>query len=188
MKTILLTSVAAFGIFAPSSFAADYDANYCEIFIDKVEAISGSHGIRRLVLYMKTLNERLDAEIDEVGMRYKTSGGYRIYGEDIGKWYNVKMKSFLGATDYFTLSLPITHDYTDPISYQAAFYLRTKNGTTLWLKDRYHQDFSFNLDGVNSIFEMQRVFGNAHHYSSNPDNAISAQDHFGGYYNPNGCY
>jgi hypothetical protein len=89
----LLTSVSALA-------ENHYPARNCEIFVDKVSSFYSSHGSIFLKFYIKTLNQRLDGAIKEVGFRYQTRNA--MNGQIVEAWRNLPAGHFVGAQDYFT--------------------------------------------------------------------------------------
>src|SRR5688572_12105414 len=84
-----------------------WPAHHCEIFIDKVTAYQGSHALRAATVFVKTINDRLDAAIDVVGFRYRPLRN----GAPDGDWLDSQLQGWAGATDYWSLSLTFSHDW-----------------------------------------------------------------------------
>jgi hypothetical protein len=152
---------------------AHVQATNCELFIDKVSAFDGSHGLRAVSVWVKLLPERLDDEVVEVGFRNRA---------DSGPWSDLPLRSFFGAGDYFTTTLTLRSDFGGD-DYEGAFYVRTRSDTNYWFKP---------LDGGNFFFDIGTydyvTYVHGANHSSSIDYAAATQQDAMTYFNPTRCY
>jgi hypothetical protein len=172
-------------LFSLHSIAAHYEANNCEIFIDKIKTNSGSHGYHGLTFYLKTLNSHLDSEIEEVGFRSKTVDNSSNESRD---WNNKILIPFYNAKDYWTFNLNISHDW-GYLTHEGSFYVKTKNGTYYWAKPTRapEQTENFMFDS-NTYYNILREMRPGTEYSSTDSDAVATQIPTMKYYNPKSCY
>jgi hypothetical protein len=123
------------------------EATHCELFVDKAVPTHNSHGARRVTLYLKTLNDRLDSPIARVGMRYAIrdprhdcDSGFSMAGcGEVGTFADHDAGAI--APDYFFLELEIANDFTFAHQYEGVMYVITQRGTTYWHKTRERTNF-----------------------------------------------
>jgi hypothetical protein len=180
----LLLSLSVAPAFASG---AHYNAKNCEVFVDKVGLIRGSHTFNQLVLFVKVLPQRLDSGLVEVGFRSQRDD--RVYHSDYRHydWNDQKLTNFPGASDYFVLTLPLSSDFGQSV-HEGAFYVRTAMGTTYWLKQANGANFVFNPD-IGRSLESTMQWGMAPYTPSGAHNAGKAtQSGPWSYLNPSSCY
>lgn len=164
-----------------------YAAQHCEIFVDRIVAVNGSHALNNLRFYVKTLNGRLDAPIAAVGFRRRE---FDRSGAVVEDWKNASLTAFVGASDYFSIDLELSSDFSSQ-TYEGAFFVRTTNNTTYWLKPRWGDSENFLING-----ETQRVVRaamNLQHdwdknYDADPSAGTGTQNDALSYFNPDRCY
>jgi len=112
-------------------------AEHCEAFVDKAAVVSFSQSSSRLLqVYLKAINERLDGEVVEAGF----VGGQKVclscgVGESSGPTVThplqVTAESFLGAPDYFEMTLPVAtvEEEGTTVKLEGMFYVLTDRGT-----------------------------------------------------------
>lgn len=174
LGSILLLGSAA-------AVASDIQANNCEIFIDALQLGKSSHGSKNFRVYVKTLNNRLDAPIKKVGFA----------GHSVNSWQygasqtNIDQELTLtGGDNYFILFLSVSSDYGHS-DYSGAFYVTTEKGTTYWAHGSVDNgnvavDFTFDSNAFDSKFPSN---------SWGPAVTVNTQNGaYGGYYNMHNCY
>ncbi len=179
---------------ATSVFAADYDANNCEVFVDKVAAWGGSHGYRGLTFKIKTLNNRLDGAIKSVGFRsfvhsnpsvvdfcskHPASNGNSNGCVSVGKWINRPAFEYFGS-DYYKIDLELKHDYNFEHVYEGVIYVETVKGTRYWLKTAHGGNFFVDENMRSDLIRR----GSGGYYRQGKD--MSTADNFE-YLNPSRC-
>jgi hypothetical protein len=173
---------------ASSTAALDAPASHCELFVDRATTVRGSHGLLKTTLYLKTQNDRLAwaGGVEEVGYVAKltdngTCNGPECRDKDVFRAYPAV--PFVGASDYFEISLTLDHDYTAARTYEGAFYVRTKSGTTLWVTPEGGGNFFIDRRLAQDI---ERLRGTGPVYTSGPERAVVTADVLP-YLNPNAC-
>jgi hypothetical protein len=164
--------------------SAHYRASYCEVFLDRVTPYVGSHGIKALEVYVKTLNDRLDARVVEVGFRAQVRAENGVVTTD---WRNYPANTFPGAADYFELSLPISSDFGTTIR-EGAFYVKTAANTYYWAKlDAGNGNFLFDQPEFGALYGAAGYFQSAN-FSPAWDRGIDTRTTDAGRaLNPSGC-
>ena len=133
--------------------AANYAADNCEIFIDKIVPVFtfhqlspyGSYSSLALRVYLKILPERLDAPIASVRFYgYDHYDARSTYGEMDLHFAPAAANAFVGAADYYQF------DDVAPLgAWRAgAFYVETTRGTRYWLNSADHAFANFVFDTV----------------------------------------
>jgi hypothetical protein len=184
MKILALFAFVLF-VAMPAFAIENLQANNCEVFVDKISAYYGEHGSVSLKLYVKTLNYRLDGAITEVGFRNRMNVKRFFSGtnEEIG-WTNVLLESFVGAKDYFELSLPnIASDYGS-IEIEGAIYVKTDKGSYYWFKPG---DTNFIINSKTFMMVAYKYNGKVND-SADLEHAVSTQNGNLPYFNPKNCY
>lgn len=169
---------------APSTVAetaAHFNASHCEIFVDKVSAITSSHGMHGITFFLKTINARLDGAIAEVGIRRNETS--QIPPEMVGtvsEWKDVTFMPYMGSGDYFEGTVALGSNFRTLMS-EAVFYVRTVVGTTYWLKQAAGGNFMINDQMFRRVYSLyaQRY----PHYSMIPTQAEDSLRDF----NPDQC-
>jgi hypothetical protein len=153
-------------------------ATSCELFIDKIVAYQGSHALRAVHFWVKTLNDRLDDDVVEVGLRA------RIIGAGAQTWHDRAMPRFFGASDYFDIAFSVSSDF-GRTQYEGALYARTAAGTTYWFKPASGGNYFFDINTHDNVmYAMQR----SSNYDSSINAAVSTQRDDLAYFNPGLCY
>lgn len=193
LKFSLIVFLSLFGM-ALSAFAADYNANHCEIFVDKVAAWSSTYGYTGVTFKIKTLNARLDGAIKMVGYRsilrstpkivnfcinHPPANGNSNNCDSIGKWVDRQAFAYFGS-DYFKIDLELSHDYTFEHVYEGAFFVETVKGTRYWLHPAQGVNF-FVDENLRSSLLMR---GSGGHFKQGKD--LNTADVFE-YVNPLRC-
>jgi hypothetical protein len=177
--------------------AGHVDATNCEIFIDKIQPILDSHGEHEEVVYIKTLNFRLDAPIAEVGFRYTVhdvdhdcdvdSGFAREGCEEVGRWQDAKALRFQEAQDYFSIGLDLGNDFTFEHQYEGVFFVRTMRGTNYWFKTPGKQNFFIDARGLEDVMNGLRSRGYDNFFSSADITTAPVTADYYTYLNPDHC-
>ena len=134
MRKVLL---AIAGAMSMDAMALDVEANHCEVFVDKVGIAQGSHGVRGATFFLKTLNDRLDGPLQEVGIHYRSTIDHRR-GQTKYAWATFTGAAFFGASDYFEIPLPLGSNYEDRW-HEAVFYAKTAT-TTYWIHPHWESE------------------------------------------------
>jgi hypothetical protein len=120
----------------PAFAEGHYEANHCELFIDRLSLWYGSHAIKTLVINLKNANPRLDGEIVEVGFRSPTYSG---------EWKNQHAQRI--SNDYFRFEITLGGgDYGQYSTTIGSFYLRTSKNTYYWLHPDHNTRSDFIFD------------------------------------------
>lgn len=179
---------------ASTVFAADYRANNCEVFVDKVAAWSGSHGYRGLTLKIKTLNDRLDGAIKMVAFhsmvhsspkvldfcaKHPAANGNSNGCPNVGKWISRPAHPHFGS-DYFKIDLELKHDYNFEHVYEGVIFVETVKGTRYWLKTGHGGNFFVDENMRSDLIRL----GSGGYYRQGKD--MSTADNFE-YLNPSRC-
>ncbi|MEQ1876438.1 MAG: hypothetical protein ABL958_07315 [Bdellovibrionia bacterium] len=157
--------------------AADYRANHCEVFIDRVQAHHGSHAAREIQVWVKTLNDRLDAPAARValGLNDLTSNMSR----------ELELQRFLGAENYWHPRLGsvfIGADYQGSHTVLVTPFVVTTRGTRYFALSTGDQPFTFNDEMVNNLTRI----GGRNYYRIDQSRAVPTADAFA-YLNPSRC-
>lgn len=175
----LFTVVMSLG----ASAAEHFDANHCEIFIDKLVVSRSSHGSAVVTPYIKILPERLDGEVQEVRF-YSTS---KTFGQNGGRdyaqseWKSTPMLSVSPVNNYFTIEwgLMVGSDF-GTTNYEGLFYVKTTKGTTYWVKSSNQGNFIFDPDVFSGLWSQTSGWAYARPLSTQKDSMR--------FYNPQNCY
>jgi hypothetical protein len=166
----------------PSEGKADdgdhVQATNCELFVDKIVAYQGSHALRGVHLWVKTINARFDDDVVEVGFRH------RVIGAGSAGWRDQKFPSFFGAADYFSTSFTVSSDWGHT-QYEGALYARTAAGTMYWFKPADGNNFFFDINTHDNVMQAMHRSSN---YDSSINAAVSTQRDDLAYFNPVRCY
>jgi hypothetical protein len=138
----------------------DVSASNCEAFVDRANVLRSSHGLVRVRLFLKTLNDRLAADggIAEVGMRAKMTSDGPCNGAECQRldvFHDYAAVPFVGAGDYFELDFVLKHDNTAPRTFEGAFYVRTASGKTLWVNPAGAENFALDQNLANDIERLR---------------------------------
>lgn len=179
----LLSSCGHKTLATSATLKNSYDANHCEIFVDKVVPHSTTHSMNEYIFYVKVLPSRLDSPIKEVGFHTRKDGSAQN-GPLNQEWTDYKLTPHFGASDYFYLYLPVSSDH-GTASYQGVFYVRTLNNTTYWLNSA-GQNFTFN---ARTFDNLVRLGGRPQGYADSPEYGLATQTVSAlRSLNPNRCY
>ena len=185
MKKILFLLSLVASLFSTNLFAADYKARNCEIFIDRALVVSGSHAAKTLVLFIKTLNTRLDSAILEVGFyNQETKIGPRTQTPTTSPWTSIVGRNFPNANDYFIVSIPVSNDYLNA-QYEGAVYVKTVNGTTYWAQANDEKNFVFTKQTADYLLSKM---GYMPAYDFDVLRALNTQRSDLNYFNGSRCY
>jgi hypothetical protein len=171
-----------------AALAADVRATNCEIFVDRAMAVTGSHALTQITFYLKTQNDRLDAPIDHVGFYrrrvdpYCPSPGHEHNCDDSQAWSDERLRPFVGASDYFELSLLIGGDYAAENTFEGAFYVQTTKGTKYWANAEGGGNFLVDRATFNQLVGLRPSPA----YASDPQAAVVIAEDFA-YLNPQRC-
>lgn len=172
-----------------------YDANHCELFIDKAVNYSTSHAYKSMFFYLKTLNNRLDGKPQRVGFRYIASdkSGYCERNPEsgnckhLGEWRELEAQPFY-SDDYYSFSLFIGSDYNPSLRYKGAFFVITDKGTTYWMKNGEDQDFIIDYNTFHSLGTAYYSHGQSYtSYSSHDVSELMKTANFFTDLNPQAC-
>jgi hypothetical protein len=164
------------------SLGQHYQANHCEIFVDKITPYAGSHALRAANVWVKILPARLDGSVVEVGFR-NAQEGTNSSGPTRRDWANDVLRPFFGASDYFEINFPLSSDFGRN-TYRGAFYVKTSNDTFYWVKASTGDDFTFDTRTHDIVASMQNRGTN---YNSSIDVAVPTQQQGMEYYNGSRC-
>ena len=134
MKTkfaLSLLSIASVAAISAPAFAADYSANNCEIFVDKIKVASGSHALTNFTFYVKIIADKLDAPVAAVEVFHRRSETTSTQDKTEFDWKFDRVASFLGSADYFEYSTVTGHDWLSATE-EMTFSVVTANGTRYW--------------------------------------------------------
>lgn len=161
--------------------------SHCELFVDRALAVSGGHAVKRITLYVKTLNDRLDSPIEYVGFHRRKTSSPVCHGTSgpcspsVSGWEDERLQPFVGSQDYYEISLLIGGDYMPDESYEGVFFVQTKNKSRYWLNTEGGGNFFVNLEMFRNL---ERIRSGA--YGASPEGAVVAADQFP-YLNPQRC-
>lgn len=190
MKSILVAVLLL--LVSSKSIAQDYGSTNCEVFVDQVAAWSGTYGYAGVSLYIKTLNDRLDGKIKQVGMAaqiVKTEAASKYCEKSqnkelndcnkLGVWQDLKAREFF-SDDYYVLHLDLRHMNTFEHIWEGAIYVTTDKGVTLWLTPESDGNFFIDENMRKNVLDLGS--GGYRHEGKK----ISTADKFN-YLNPNRC-
>lgn len=147
MKLILVCLITALIALTDAFAYGDYRARYCELFVYDLVTSTGPFGARILEFHIKTLNDRLDGPIREVGFHYvgrvNAKNGLSFQEQQIER-------AIRRNNDEFIVNLTVSHDDAS-IEYSGSFFVRTFRGTTYWLNTREGSDFYLDLRTFNNF-------------------------------------
>jgi hypothetical protein len=166
----LLVSVSALG-------DNNVPAKYCEIFVDKVVAYHGAYSTPVITFFIKTLNTRLSASVEEVGFRSREFGFDESNTYTHGSWLDRKARPFVDSDDYWMVSL------TGTMSFEGAFYVKTTDGMRYWVNPANGPNFVVQKDLFDRLIGSERQ--NA---AESPNDAIPTQGTFLQNFNPKDCH
>ena len=177
---LLFIVTALFATTVNASKNTHYDAKHCEVFVDKVIGW-GVDPVRPygITFYLKTLNERLDGKIKEVGLRSRCIGVCQNHD-----WTNKISSPFIDSNDYWKLSVPLGFKnlHSSQQKYEGAFFVLTEKGTYYWLKLRLAKgDSSFLID-------LRLYDSIGAYYPVQYDPVATQSSEQLGFLNPDNCY
>jgi hypothetical protein len=158
-------------------------ADACEVFADAVVTKRSSHGLLFVKLFIKTLNEKLDGNIVEVGMyAHRKPSAKPIPGEPLPplvdgdyEWRSYKAERFVGSGNYFDVELPIAHDWMANREYEGSIYVKTDQGTYYWSSPQGpYSNYVINADLAANV--DSRLPSWANHYSGLREYALSTAE------------
>jgi hypothetical protein len=160
------TAIASF--MSVSAFAgAHIEAKNCEIFVDRIGLTTHSHGSVAAHFFIKTINSHLDGSVIEVGARSQEYVQETNGRAELSSFNDLKADPFFGADDYFEVTQSLGNDYSSS-RFQTAFYVRTSNNTTYWLKPhnahKYNNGGNFGYDRAlfSAVSDLLRPFSIYH--------------------------
>lgn len=184
----LLATALSLPVAATALAGEHYPASNCEIFVDRVGLSTSSHGSITAHFFVKTLNDRLDSPIAEVGVRTQVTTR-TMRDTFVGDWGDLRAVSFFGAPDYFQITQNLSSEYSSN-RMQSAFYVRTTKGTTYWVKPNnphnYNNGGNFGYDGelaptVRAILGRDYIFRGAF------EDSVETRGNAMGAFNESGC-
>ena len=155
MKTkfaLSLLSIASAAAISAPAFAADYAANNCEIFVDKLKIASGSHALTNFTFYVKIIADKLDAPVVAVEVFHRRSETTSTQDKTEFDWKFDRVASYFGSSDYFEYSTVTGHDWLRA-NEEMTFSVVTASGTRYWA-NAYGQpgaNFVASNDSINDI-------------------------------------
>ena len=161
MKTkfaLSLLSVASAAVLSAPAFAADYSANNCEIFIDKIKVTTGSHALTNFTLYVKIDSNKLDAPVVAVEVFHRRFESSSTGSKNEFDWKFDRVSSYLGSSDYFEYSSVTGHDWLSA-SEEMAFSVVSANGTRYWAN-------AYGQPGANFVASREAIDGISFEQSS----------------------
>jgi hypothetical protein len=165
----------------------DYNASYCELFIDKIEPIE-QEDAEYVQLYLKTHNDRLDGNLVEVGFRNQFTGTAPANTVVFYDWRNDVAAPFSGASDYFSISIFVEAYIASNLSHEGAFYAKTDKNVYYWVKPDKAGTQNFFID-ENAYNQAENVFGGGdRHVTASPTSSAPTQQPAFSYYNVNDCF
>jgi len=180
------TSDADFLAVEAGGKADDFHAGYCEVFIDRIVPVHGSHASTYLNVWVKTLNDRLDGEITKVAFygHHLDTGwcGDERCPEVWSAWEVRELDSFVGASDYFEIPLFLSGDYSPMVQWEGAFYVETDKGTRYWTNAADGGNFFLDRNMSDRLDQMR----GGYNYTPSPAYAIPTSEF--PYLNPDACY
>ena len=168
-----------------TSIGDHYNANHCEIFVDKILGTSGSHYSSGVAIFLKVIPSRLDSPIKEVGF-HSIRTGRDMSGELKEAWQDRILGSHVNSSDYFYFSSPLMHDF-GIYAFEGVFYVRTTSGTTYWLKPRNGSQ-NFKIDSSLGAQVIHAQGGRSSYMTDAPQYGIQTQGTAFSFLNPDGCY
>ena len=128
-------------IWATTSFANEYPANNCELFVDRIEARYSGHGNFKINFLVKTINERFgEAKIVEVGaLDVVTNQELLVELEGGDNYWRLEMYKPYQSLDYGTI----------------AFFVTTTKGDTFWFPGDYQ-----NIHVTQEMYDTVTKIGN----------------------------
>src|SRR5262249_2399089 len=102
----------------------DFPASFCEVFIEDIAIHQGNSGALGPRFFVKTLNTRLDAPIEQVAF-------FGRIVQDGSNFFTIRAQPFPGADDFWTFDLPTSND-ARTLSWEGSVFVRTRSGKTLW--------------------------------------------------------
>lgn len=189
LKILILSFIFMFSLssFLQAEESRNIYSRNCEVFIDKLLALQGSHGLRSVLVYMKTLNDRVDGEISKVGFYARVWQKDRNgdYSQLITDWHDIEAEIFPGTTNYWTFKLNIDHNFSLANRYEGVLFLETKNGSRYWLNSSQGNSH-FYVDQLTHDV-VKDFMGGVAVYQEDPDYGVHTQNLLQ-YYNPSRCY
>jgi hypothetical protein len=183
MRSIIMLVLVLVALATHAVAGTHYPAHHCELFVDRVVAYQGNHALRAIKFYVKTLNDRLDGPIVEVGFRHRRTG--RFYGASVDNgWVNTGLDRFANSTDYWVLNLQVSSNYGQA-SYEGVFFARTVKDTYYWLHPAKAENFVFDRRTHDDILNVMGLYYN---YNTGPQAGVSTVQDGLRYFNPGGCH
>lgn len=172
----------------------DVRASACEVFVDKVSP-RVYKDVRGVILYVKTLNDKLDGEVTEVGFYGHattdgcTKGPWDEECPGTFAWRSFKGEPHFGAKDYFEITLTVWNSMINKRIYEGAIYAKTSTGKTYWANPQGGGNFIIDYPMVENVLDLVPqcrdsnlvICGNA-----DPSTRLSTADSFE-YLNPDRC-
>lgn len=138
MKTLILILLVSVPHLTLAGLGDHYEARHCEIFVDKVQALRGSHGDRSLAFWIKVLPQRLDGPIESVGIKIMTKREQQ--GEVSYLWRDYPLHS---AGENYWLNYHSIGGYLVSYESEYVFYVRTVHQTNYWLHPNHNENQNF---------------------------------------------
>ena len=158
----------------------DEAATHCELFIDKVVAYQGAHGLRAVRMWVKTVPARLDDQVVEVGFRHRVA---TANGRDAG-WHDLRLTVSFGSSDYFDSPFEVSSD-TGRTRWEGAFFVRTQSDAYYWFEPPGGGNFTFDTSTYDDVLA---AMGKSYNYSSGIEASVWTQRDDLTYFNAQRCY
>lgn len=153
-------------------------ATKCQFYVDRVVAYNGPQGSRSLRFYFRL---KLNSKVEEAGFWHQFKRvDFWHRQDDFGPWHTSALETYFGASDYYTIALPISND-NESFVYQGEFFVRTSDDRVYWLNAnlRAGDNFVFNNFAFDNVLKVMGVYYN---YDVSPQRAVRVP-----YYNPAAC-
>lgn len=179
IATTVLACTAESGIetgATQSDLSASFGARHCELFVDRVEAMTGSFGYEGVRVYLKVLPERLDSLVEEVGFHHR-----RCHESTCDEWVTDRFSPHQHATDYFQGAISVYSWRSGASREEGVFYVRTRAGTRYWLNSHGNPGENFSFDRGTFAWLERRLGAKDHPVATQVAPELA-------YLNPDRCY
>ena len=129
-----------------SAYARDIPATNCEIFLDRIQITRSSHSLSIVKFFIKTDANRMDGEVDYVGVYHRRIENRRDRQGDNFDFRVDLVNRFVNSRDYFEFNSITGHDWMSAEE-EVAFFAQTTKGTRYWLNQANQPGQHFVVDG-----------------------------------------